>query len=222
MSSGGAGGVRGHGARQATANAEPGRLIRCDTRSRRLTAADFDLYYLTAQPPSKAAYDADAYSFLKSDKVNLAPGVPWVFETTLADPQWAILTVSSTTHGGPGRAESALRHLRRRSVGRAAGRAVQPAVQDAGQPDLTRRAFRSLSSRRGPTELGSGDRGARRSRPVLARAGLRPRRGARRPAVVVGHGVHRRGVRGLVGVPARRSGDGGGAAASGRRRRRSS
>jgi hypothetical protein len=23
-----------------------------------------------------------------------------VFETTLADPQWAILTVSSTTHGG--------------------------------------------------------------------------------------------------------------------------
>jgi hypothetical protein len=26
--------------------------------------------------------------------------VPWVFETTLADPQWAILTVSSTTHGG--------------------------------------------------------------------------------------------------------------------------
>ena len=26
--------------------------------------------------------------------------MPWVFETTLADPQWAILTVSSTTHGG--------------------------------------------------------------------------------------------------------------------------
>lgn len=63
-------------------------------------AADFDLYYLTAQPPSKAAYDADAYAFLKKEKVSLAPGVPWVFETTLADPQWAILTVSSTTHGG--------------------------------------------------------------------------------------------------------------------------
>ena len=53
-----------------------------------------------AQPPSKAAYNADAYSYLKNDKVTLAPGVPWVFETTLADPQWAILTVSSTTHGG--------------------------------------------------------------------------------------------------------------------------
>jgi len=62
--------------------------------------ADFDLYYMAVQPPTKAAYDADAYSFLKNDKVTLAPGVPWVFETTLADPQWAILTVSSTTHGG--------------------------------------------------------------------------------------------------------------------------
>jgi hypothetical protein len=62
--------------------------------------ADFDLYYLTTQPPSKAAYDADAYSYLKKEQVHLSAGAPWVFETTLADPQWAILTVSSTTHGG--------------------------------------------------------------------------------------------------------------------------
>lgn len=62
--------------------------------------ADFDLYYVTNQPPNKAAYDADAYSFLKNDKVSLAPGVPWTFDATLADPNWAILTVSSTTHGG--------------------------------------------------------------------------------------------------------------------------
>ena len=62
--------------------------------------ADFDLFYLTTQPPSKDAYNADAYSFVKRETVNLAPGVPWVFETTLADPQWAIFTVSSTTHGG--------------------------------------------------------------------------------------------------------------------------
>ena len=62
--------------------------------------ADFDLYYLTAQPPSKAAYDADAYSYLKKDHVTVSPDAPWVFETTLADPNWAILTVSSTTHGG--------------------------------------------------------------------------------------------------------------------------
>src|SRR6476619_2789707 len=63
-------------------------------------AADFDLFYLTSQPPSKEAYNADAYAFVKRETVNLAPGVPWVFETTLADPQWAIFTVSSTTHGG--------------------------------------------------------------------------------------------------------------------------
>ena len=84
---------------QATANAEPAaHQVRYTLTS--AGAADFDLYYLTTQPPSKAAYDADAYAFLKKEQVNLAPGVPWVFETTLADPQWAIFTVSSTTHGG--------------------------------------------------------------------------------------------------------------------------
>ena len=39
---------------------------------------------------------------MKQEKITVAPGVPWVFETTLADPQWAILTVSSTTHGRSG------------------------------------------------------------------------------------------------------------------------
>jgi hypothetical protein len=82
-----------------TSSAEPGaHQVRYTLTSQ--GAADFDLYYMTAQPPSKAAYDADAYAFLKKEQVTLAPGVPWVFETTLEDPQWAILTVSSTTHGG--------------------------------------------------------------------------------------------------------------------------
>jgi hypothetical protein len=84
---------------QATANAEPaGHEVRYT-----LTAAgpaDFDLFYLTTQPPNKAAYNADAYAFVKKEQVTLAPGVPWVFVTKLADPQWAIFTVSSTTHGG--------------------------------------------------------------------------------------------------------------------------
>jgi hypothetical protein len=62
--------------------------------------ADFDLFYLTSQPPSKDAYNKDAYSFVKKETVNVGPDAPWVFETTLADPQWAIFTVSSTTHGG--------------------------------------------------------------------------------------------------------------------------
>lgn len=63
-------------------------------------AYEFDLFYLTSQPPSMEAFNADAYAYAKREKVNLEPGVPWVFETTMADPQWAILTVSSTTRGG--------------------------------------------------------------------------------------------------------------------------
>jgi hypothetical protein len=84
---------------QGTSTAEPaGHQVRYT-----LTAggpADFDLFYLTAQPPNKQAYNADAYSFVKKEVVNVGPDAPWVFETTLADPQWAIFTVSSTTHGG--------------------------------------------------------------------------------------------------------------------------
>jgi hypothetical protein len=62
--------------------------------------ADFTLFYLTTQPASKAAYNADAYAYMKRETVNVGPDAPWVFETTLADPQWAIFTISSTTHGG--------------------------------------------------------------------------------------------------------------------------
>lgn len=65
-------------------------------------AADYNLNYLIAQPPSKEAYNADAYAYLKSEHVNLAPGVPWVFETTLEDPQWAILTASTGVHAMQG------------------------------------------------------------------------------------------------------------------------
>ncbi len=57
-------------------------------------------YSLTTQPASKDAYNADAYKYLQKATVNVGPDAPWVFETTLADPQWAIFTVASTTHGG--------------------------------------------------------------------------------------------------------------------------
>jgi hypothetical protein len=62
--------------------------------------SDVELFYLVNQPPSMDAYNADPYAFVKRETVPLAPGAPWVFETTLADPQWGILSVSSTTHGG--------------------------------------------------------------------------------------------------------------------------
>jgi hypothetical protein len=84
-----------------TSNAEPaGHQVRYTLIS--AGAADYNLNYLTAQPPSKEAYNADAYAYLKSEQVNLAPGVPWVFETTLEDPQWAILTASTGVHAMQG------------------------------------------------------------------------------------------------------------------------
>ena len=68
-----------------------------------LTAAgpsDFTVTYLTAQPASKAAYNADSYAYMKRETINVGPGAPWTFTTTMADPQWAFLQVSSTTRGG--------------------------------------------------------------------------------------------------------------------------
>jgi hypothetical protein len=86
-------------ASQAQANADPAATHQVRYTLVSQSGADFDLYYLVNQPPNKAAYNADSYSFLKKESVTLAGGVPWTFDTTLADPQWAILTVSSTTHG---------------------------------------------------------------------------------------------------------------------------
>jgi hypothetical protein len=84
-----------------TADAQPtGQKVRYTLIS--AGSADYNLNYLTAQPPSKEAYNADAYAFLKKEDVVLAPGVPWVFETTLEDPQWAILTASTGVHAMQG------------------------------------------------------------------------------------------------------------------------
>lgn len=62
--------------------------------------ADFTVTYLTGQPPSKAAYNADSYTYMKRETINVSPDAPWTFTTTFADPQWAFLQVGSTTHGG--------------------------------------------------------------------------------------------------------------------------
>ncbi len=61
---------------------------------------EFQLTYLVNQPADMAAYNADAYSYLKKETVTVAPGAPWVFQTSLADPQWAYFAVSSTAKGG--------------------------------------------------------------------------------------------------------------------------
>ena len=87
----------GHGT--ATAQSE-GHVVRYTLVS--AGAADYTINYLVAQPPSKEAYNADAYAFLKKEEVVLQPGVPFVFETTFEDPQWAILTASTGVHAMQG------------------------------------------------------------------------------------------------------------------------
>jgi hypothetical protein len=56
----------------------------------------FQVNYLIAQPPSKDAYNADPYAFLKKEEVP----TPWEFTTTLEDPQWATIDASAAAHGG--------------------------------------------------------------------------------------------------------------------------
>lgn len=83
------------------ANAEPeGQLVRYTLTTG--APYQFQVFYLTAQPPSLDAFNDDAYAYAKRETINVDPGAPWVFETTLADPQWAILQVSSTTKGSVG------------------------------------------------------------------------------------------------------------------------
>jgi hypothetical protein len=60
------------------------------------TGVTFNVNYLTAQPPSKDAYNADPYAFLKKEDVP----TPWEFTTTLADAQWATIDASAAAHGG--------------------------------------------------------------------------------------------------------------------------
>ncbi|MGK2879883.1 MAG: hypothetical protein ACSLE6_03505 [Mycobacterium sp.] len=88
---------------QATANAEPDPAAPNVRYSITVGAPyDFNLYYLTNEPPSMDAYNADPYAFMKNENVFLTPDAPWVFETSLADPQWGFLSVSSTTRGSVG------------------------------------------------------------------------------------------------------------------------
>jgi hypothetical protein len=83
---------------QAVSNAEAGHKVRYTLTS--ATGVSFNVNYLIAQPPSMEAYNADPYAFLKREQVSTAS--PWVFETTLEDPQWATIDASAAAHGGQG------------------------------------------------------------------------------------------------------------------------
>ncbi len=81
----------------ATSNAEPAPPnVKYTLTS--ATGVSFQVNYLTAQPPSMAAYNADAYAFLKKEEIPTAD--PWTFETRLDDPQWATIDASAAAHGG--------------------------------------------------------------------------------------------------------------------------
>lgn len=57
-------------------------------------AIDVDVYYRDADPPSWGDYSHDPYQFSPKDDVTLGPGMPWVREVVLADPdRWAIVAV---------------------------------------------------------------------------------------------------------------------------------
>lgn len=62
------------------------------------TGVSFNVNYVTAQPASLAAFNADAYSYMKKEEVPTAD--PWVFKTTLDDTSWAFVDMSAAAHGG--------------------------------------------------------------------------------------------------------------------------
>lgn len=82
---------------QPTASAEPA----APQVKYTLTSAgpgDFNLYYAIASPPSLEAYHADPNAYVKSEKINLAPGAPWEFTPTLTDSSWAFVSASGAAH----------------------------------------------------------------------------------------------------------------------------
>jgi hypothetical protein len=91
----------GVAATHATSNAEPA------AHQVRYTVSAGDslqakIYYLTTEPASQAAYDADSSKYLTFVQVPIAPDTPWVMETTLSSPnQWAIVTASGVLRTNP-------------------------------------------------------------------------------------------------------------------------
>lgn len=51
--------------------------------------ASLSVNYLYADPPSKAALDANPDAYLRNERISVGPDSPWVFPTTLKDSSWA-------------------------------------------------------------------------------------------------------------------------------------
>lgn len=61
--------------------------------------AQAQVYYREVQPPNFADYSHNPYQYSPRADVTIGPNQPWIFETTLADPQdWAMVVVSLPGH----------------------------------------------------------------------------------------------------------------------------
>jgi hypothetical protein len=91
----------GIAATQATSHADPAahQVQYTVTTGSELNA---QIYYMKVEPPSQSAFNADSSPFLVNDKVPVSPGSPWVFQTTMNDPnQWAIVSASGVLRTDP-------------------------------------------------------------------------------------------------------------------------
>ncbi|MEB3019575.1 hypothetical protein K6T79_00785 [Mycolicibacter sp. MYC098] len=53
------------------------------------------VYYREVQPPNFGEYSHNPYQYSPRADVTIGPNQPWIFDTTLADPQdWAMVVVS--------------------------------------------------------------------------------------------------------------------------------
>jgi hypothetical protein len=61
-----------------------------------------NIQYIETDPPSQAAYNANASQYLKTLRTPIGGGQPLVYTTTLADPnQWALITASGGLRVNP-------------------------------------------------------------------------------------------------------------------------
>lgn len=83
----------------ATSSAEPAahKVTYAVTTTSELTG---NMYYVTADPPSQA--DANKPEYMPLARTLVSPDAPWVFETTLNDPnQWAFVSASGGLRVNP-------------------------------------------------------------------------------------------------------------------------
>jgi hypothetical protein len=57
-----------------------------------------DLDYLATEPASQSAYNANPDAYLRNERVTIAAGTPWVFDTTLKDTSWAYVRAGGAAH----------------------------------------------------------------------------------------------------------------------------